>query len=80
MLKPGQEIVGLYEAALPISLPEGREQSQLAQYLCEMIIQNSKEAVFVQVKADLKSSSEVVSLASQLNDSTGLLFKHFTVN
>ena len=34
-LKPGQHIVGLYEAALPASLAGGKEHSALAQYLGE---------------------------------------------
>ena len=29
-LKPGQDIVGLYEAALPTSLPQGKEISSVA--------------------------------------------------
>ena len=36
-LKEGQSIVGLYEAALPSSLVGGKEQSSLAQYMCEQI-------------------------------------------
>jgi len=34
-LKGDQRIVGLYEAAMPHNLPNGREQTNLSQYLCE---------------------------------------------
>ena len=33
----GKKIIGLYEAALPGSLVGGREQTTLAQYICEQI-------------------------------------------
>ena len=36
-LEQGQQIVGLYEAAMPLSLPDGREHSTVAQYLLELI-------------------------------------------
>ena len=34
-LEDGDQIIGLYEAALPGSLIGGREQTSLAQYICE---------------------------------------------
>ena len=46
------QIIGLYEAALPSSLVGGREQTSLAQYICEQIHAQSGSSVFVQVKAD----------------------------
>ena len=68
-LKPNQHIVGLYEAALPTNLQGGKEQSQLAQYLCEQIINNFKEAVFIQVKADMPPLSDDSALTDQLKQS-----------
>ena len=80
-LQNDQKIVGLYEAALPGQLAGGREQSQLAQYLCEQIVTNQKEAVFIQVKPDLASSNDDdVILKQQMKNTKGLLFRTFTVN
>ena len=63
MLSPNQSIVGLYEAALPMSLPNGQQLSTLAQYVCEMIQSNFKDAIFVQIKADLPSTSDTQKLS-----------------
>jgi hypothetical protein len=46
-LKPDQMIVGLYEAALPHNLSAGKEQTGLAQYLCEQLVSNFKDSIFV---------------------------------
>ena len=80
VLEEGQQIVGLCEAALPTSLSGGREQTQLAQYLCEIISSNFKDAIFVQVKADMAPSSDDTPQEDQLAQTKGLLFKWFTVN
>ena len=46
-LEDGQSIVGLYEAAQPLSLSGGRQQSLLAQNICENIVNQFKNAVFI---------------------------------
>ena len=57
-LDNSQTIVGLYEAALPTNLAGGKEQSPIAQYLCEQINANFKDAVFIEVKADMPPLSD----------------------
>ena len=57
-LNKSQCIVGLYEAALPTNLPGGKEQSPIAQYLCENINANFKDAVFIALKADMPPMSD----------------------
>ena len=79
-LKPEQKIVGLYEAAMPINLPEGREQSHLAQYICEQITGNCKDPVFIAIKPDFNVEDEDDNVETQLQGSQGLVFKKFSVN
>ena len=79
-LKENQKIIGLYEAALPNSLSDGREQTQLAQYLCDQIQAQTKDAIFVQIKVDMPPSSDDTPITEQLDKTKGLLFKHFTIN
>jgi len=57
-LKDGQKIIGLYEGALPHSLEGGKEQTNLAQYLCEQLHCNFSDSVFIQIKADLPPQSD----------------------
>lgn len=57
-LKDGQKIIGLYEGALPHSLEGGKEQTNLAQYLCEQLHGNFSDSVFIQIKADLPPQSD----------------------
>ena len=57
-LKGDQKIIGLYEAALPHNLSGGKEQTSLAGYLCEQLAANSKDCVFIQVKADMAPLSD----------------------
>ena len=79
-LKGEQKIVGIYEAALPGSLTGGREQTPLAQYICEQVYAQFREAVFVQVKPDLNAADDELEVEEQLKGSQGLLFKKFLIN
>jgi hypothetical protein len=81
-LKNDQQIIGLYEAALPASLTDGREQTQLAQYLCEQISSipsTIKDSVFIQLKVDMPPLSDDTPISEQLDKTKGLLFKHFSI-
>ena len=79
-LKPDQMIVGLYEAALPHNLAGGKEQTGLAQYLCEQLVSNFKDAIFIQIKADLPPLSDDTPLKMQLSQTSGLMFKQYWIN
>lgn len=76
----GKKIIGVYEAALPGSLVGGREQTTLAQYICEQIFAQQGTSLFIQVKADFNAQDEDLEVEEQLKESKGLIFKKFLAN